>query len=229
MKKIIIAVDGYSSCGKSTMAKSLARKIGYVYIDSGAMYRACTLFYLRKGIIRNGKFNTEEVIQTLQQIRLEFRVNPDTGLSEIYLNGQNVEKEIRGMDVASSVSSISAIPEVRQSIVALQRSYGREKGIIMDGRDIGSNVFPNAELKIFMTAREEIRARRRYEELQLKNMPVSMEDVRSNLALRDHEDTHRKHNPLIQAPDALVLDNSELSPEEQLNKAYQWFLGRMNC
>lgn len=222
MKKIIIAIDGYSSCGKSTIAKGLAKKLGYIYIDSGAMYRAVTFYCLENGVIRDGKFLAADAVAALDKIHLEFRTNPRTQASEIYLNGRNVEKEIRQMDVSNYVSPVSAIKEVREKISALQRKFGDQKGIVMDGRDIGTNVFPHAELKIFMTADEDIRAQRRWKELAEKDVTVTLEEVKANIAARDHEDTHREHNPLRQAPDALVLDNSFLSIEEQLDIAAKW-------
>lgn len=226
-KKIVIAIDGYSSCGKSTIAKDLAKKLGYVYIDSGAMYRAVTLFCLENRIINNGKFFAEDIISAMDKIHLKFKTNPQTNVSEIYLNGRNVENEIRQMDVSNYVSSISAIKEVREKISAMQRNLGKQKGIVMDGRDIGTNVFPDAELKIFMTADENIRARRRWKELRQKGMNVSLEEVKNNIAARDYEDTHRKHNPLKKAEDALVLDNSFLSIKEQLEIAVKWAESRM--
>ncbi len=219
MRKITIAIDGYSSCGKSTVARGIAKKLGYIFIDSGAMYRAVTLYCLRNHIIREGKFDAREVVKALDQIHLEFKLNADAGSSEMYLNGMNVEKEIREMDVSSFVSPISAIKEVRDKVVALQRRFRDSGGIVMDGRDIGTNVFPDAELKLFMTANEEVRAKRRWKELDAKGMNVSLEDIRQNLAQRDHEDTHREHNPLRQAADAVVLDNTNMSLDEQLDLA----------
>ena len=217
MKRITIAIDGYSSCGKSTLAKALAAKLGYSYVDSGAMYRAVTLYCLEHGIIKDGAFDKSEVTKILGDIHLTFHFNPHTGHSETFLNNENVEKKIRGMDVSAHVSPVSKIHEVRVQMVALQRKMGKKKGVVMDGRDIGTNVFPDAELKIFMTADPEIRAQRRHGELVARGMKISMEDVRNNLASRDHEDTHRKENPLVKAPDAIVLDNSDLSREEQLD------------
>ena len=219
MRKITIAIDGYSSCGKSTVAKGLAGKLGYAYIDSGAMYRAVTFYCLQEDIIKNGKFNEEKVVDALKDIQLEFRLNDKIGLSEIYLNGMNVEENIRDMHVSNYVSPVSAIKKVREKIVAMQRKFGVAKGIVMDGRDIGTNVFPDAELKIFMTADENIRAERRWKELKEKGIAVSMEEVKKNIAQRDYEDTHRQHNPLRKADDAIVLDNSKMTIEEQLNFA----------
>ena len=222
MGKITIAIDGYSSCGKSTIAKGLAKKLGYTYIDSGAMYRAATLYCLHNKIIREGKFIEREVLDAMNKIHLEFRMNTETHVSEIHLNAKNVEKEIRETDVSNYVSPISAIKGVRDKIVALQREFGSKKGIVMDGRDIGTNVFPIAELKIFMTADEKIRAERRWKELMANGINVSMEEVKNNISYRDYEDTHRVHNPLRKAADAVVLDNSNLTLQEQLELAFKW-------
>lgn len=219
MRKITIAIDGYSSCGKSTVARSIAKKLGYLFIDSGAMYRAVTLYCLRNHIIREGKFDAAEVVKALDTIQLEFKLDAEAGSSEMHLNGMNVEKEIREMDVSSFVSPISAIKEVRDKVVALQRKFRDSGGIVMDGRDIGTNVFPDAELKLFMTADEDVRAQRRWKELDAKGVNVSLEDIRQNLAQRDHEDTHREHNPLRKAADAVVLDNTKMDLEEQLDFA----------
>jgi len=220
-RKIIIAIDGYSSCGKSTLAKALARHLSYVFIDSGSMYRAVTWCLL------NQNFKPEEVQamphallkMLLDDIHISFSVNPDTGLSEVYLNGQMVESLIRTLQVSDQVSAISAIPEIRHRMVALQQSYGRDKGIVMDGRDIGTTVFPNAELKLFMTANNEVRARRRFDELKAKGYSVTMEEVYRNIEERDYADTHRSESPLRQAEDAIVLDNSNLNEQEQLDFA----------
>jgi len=219
--KIIIAIDGYSSCGKSTLAKALAMNLSYVFIDSGSMYRAVTWYLL------NHNISTEDVIaltpeqlkELLDEIHISFSVNPDTGLSEVYLNGLNVESLIRTLQVSDRVSAVSAIPEIRHRMVALQQSYGRDKGIVMDGRDIGTTVFPDAELKLFMTANKQVRARRRFEELTAKGYTVTMEEVYRNIEERDHADTHRKESPLRQAPDAIVLDNSDLNEQQQLEFA----------
>lgn len=216
MKRITIAIDGYSSCGKSTIAKAVAAKLGYSYVDTGAMYRAVTLYCLEHGILKDGAFDEHEVVLALADIHLTFKFNPVSNSSETFLNGKNIEKEIRGMSVSSSVSPISKIHEVRVKMVALQREMGKDKGVVMDGRDIGTNVFPDAELKIFMTADPYVRAQRRYDELLAKGMKVSMDEIRDNLASRDHEDTHRKENPLLRASDAIELDNTDLSREEQL-------------
>ncbi len=219
MNRITIAIDGYSSCGKSTLAKQLAKKLGYSYIDSGAMYRAVALWCLENNAIENGVPDTEKIISSLDTIKIEFRFHPKIQSSQTYLNGINIEKEIRGMAVSVIVSKISSIKEVRQKMVALQRKFGEDKGVVMDGRDIGSVVFPNAELKLFMTADPAIRAKRRYDELKAKGTEVSLEEIVENLRLRDYEDTTRKENPLIQAADAVVLDNSNLTPEEQFEIA----------
>lgn len=216
MRRITIAIDGYSSCGKSTLAKALAAELGYSYVDSGAMYRAVTLYALQHGIIKDGAFSEKEIVNSLDHIILSFQFNANAGTSETFMNGINIEKEIRQMDVSSYVSPVSKIHDVRTKMVALQRQMGKCKGVVMDGRDIGTNVFPDAELKIFMTADPDVRTQRRLDEMKSKGMVVSRDDVRRNLMERDHEDTHRKENPLIQAPDAVVLDNSELSREEQL-------------
>lgn len=221
MNKITIAIDGYSSCGKSTLAKQLAKKSGYSYIDSGAMYRAVALWCIENKAISNGIPDTEKLISNLDNIKIVFRFNEKEQRSETFLNGKNVEQEIRGMAVSEIVSKISSIKEVRQKMVALQRKFGEDKGVVMDGRDIGSVVFPNAELKLFMTADPAIRAKRRFDELKAKGTEVSMEDIIENLRLRDHEDTVRKENPLVKAEDAVVLDNSDLSPEEQFNVAWK--------
>lgn len=219
MRKITIAIDGYSSCGKSTVAKGLAKKLGYIYVDSGAMYRAVTFYCIQKKIIKNGSFHEKDVVDAMKEIHLKFAFNPLTQVSDIYLNGVDVEKEIRTMEVANMVSPISALKGVRSEIVVLQRAFGKNKGIVMDGRDIGTNVFPDAELKLFMTADENVRAERRWKELSAKGLSISLEEIKKNLAQRDHEDTHREHNPLIKAPDAILLDNTSLSLDEQLDFA----------
>ncbi len=215
-EKITIAIDGFSSCGKSTLAKALAKKLNYKYIDSGAMYRAVTLYALDKGIIKDNVLNIPFLVANLDDIHIDFRFNPDTQKSETLLNGKNVEDRIRQADISALVSPVSAVKEVRLKLVELQRSYDEHKGLVMDGRDIGSNVFPGAELKLFMTADPDVRAQRRYDELTAKGYSISIIDVRQNLAERDHIDSTRADNPLTQAPDAIVLDNTELTPEEQL-------------
>ena len=216
MTKITIAIDGFSSCGKSTLAKALASKLGYAYVDSGAMYRCVTLYALRKGVIKDHSFQESDVVKLLNDINLSFHFNPNTKSSETYLNGENVEKEIRQMVVSENVSKVSAIHDVRVKMIAIQRELGKNKGIVMDGRDIGTNVFPYAELKLFMTADTDIRTQRRFDEYSSKGQHISFSDVKLNLIHRDHEDTHRSENPLIQAEDAIVLDNSELTREQQL-------------
>jgi cytidylate kinase len=216
MTKITIAIDGYSSCGKSTLAKALASKLGYAYVDSGAMYRCVTLYALRKGVIKDHSFQENDIVKLLDEIVLSFHFNPATKSSETFLNGDNVEKEIRKMIVSENVSKVSAIYDVRFKMIAIQRDLGKNKGIVMDGRDIGTNVFPDAELKLFMTADTDIRTQRRFDELSSKGQHISFSDIKANLIYRDHEDTNRKENPLTQATDAIVLDNSELTREQQL-------------
>ncbi|MCD7973917.1 MAG: (d)CMP kinase [Candidatus Azobacteroides sp.] len=215
MKKITIAIDGFSSGGKSTMAKELARKIGYIYIDTGAMYRAVTLYCLMNNLIKDNVINREKLKKEIDNIKIDFHLNPETQLPETYLNGKNVEKEIRGMEVSRNVSNISAIGFVRTAMVKQQQEFGKSKGVVMDGRDIGTVVFPDAELKIFMTAAPEIRARRRYEELTAKGEKVSFEEILENVKQRDHIDQTREESPLKQAKDAIVLDNSNMTKEEQ--------------
>ena len=215
MKKITIAIDGFSSCGKSTMAKDLAREIGYIYIDSGAMYRAVTLFCLDNGLFTGDDIDTERLEQEMGNIHISFRLNPETGRPDTYLNGVNVENRIRSMEVSAHVSPVAALPFVRQALVAQQQQMGREKGIVMDGRDIGTTVFPDAELKVFVTASPEIRAQRRYDELKAKGQPADYEDILANVKQRDDIDQHRAVSPLRRADDALLLDNSHLTIAEQ--------------
>ena len=215
MKKITIAIDGFSSCGKSTMAKDLAREIGYIYIDSGAMYRAVTLFCLDNGLFTGDDIDTERLEQEMGNIRISFRLHPETGRPDTYLNGVNVENRIRSMEVSAHVSPVAALPFVRQALVAQQQQMGREKGIVMDGRDIGTTVFPDAELKVFVTASPEIRAQRRYDELKAKGQPADYEDILANVKQRDDIDQHRAVSPLRRADDALLLDNSHLTIAEQ--------------
>lgn len=224
MKKIIIAIDGFSSCGKSTMAKDLARKIGYVYIDSGAMYRAATLFALQRGFIQNGQLDADALRTHLGEIHIEFHINPQTGLPETYLNGENVEKAIRTMEVSGHVSPVSALAFVRKAMVEQQQAMGRKKGIVMDGRDIGTTVFPDAELKIFVTASPEVRAQRRVDELMAKGDQVSFEEVLENVKTRDYIDQTREESPLRKADDALLLDNSHLTIAQQ----DEWLLEQFN-
>jgi len=219
--KINIAIDGYSSCGKSTLAKELAQKLDYVFIDSGAMYRAVTLFALQNGIV-NGELDENKLISRLAEIEIKFEFNTSSSASDVLLNGENVETEIRKMQVSDYVSPVAAVKEVRLKLVELQQKMGINKGVVMDGRDIGTVVFPNAELKIFMTANNEIRAKRRFEELQSKGEKPSLERVKANLEKRDFIDTNRKADPLRQAADARVLNNSDLSREEQLSLVLKW-------
>ena len=215
MKKIIVAIDGYSSCGKSTMAKTLARKIGYTYIDSGAMYRAVTLFALENGIITGSDVDAPGLEKRLNEIKITFSTDKETGSNITELNGKDVERRIRTLEVSSHVSAIAALPFIRTFLTAQQRSLGKQKGIVMDGRDIGTTVFPDAELKIFVTASAEVRARRRYDELQAKGERASYEEIIENVKQRDYIDTHREVSPLTQAPDAVVLDNSFMTLEQQ--------------
>jgi len=219
--KINIAIDGYSSCGKSTLAKAIAKQLDYVFIDTGAMYRAVTLFAIENKLI-NGVLNEIELISRLPQIEITFEFNKERGASDILLNGKNVETEIRQMKVSEKVSLVAAVKEVRKKLVELQQKMGNKKGVVMDGRDIGTVVFPFAELKIFMTANKDVRANRRFEELQLKSEKTTLELVKANLEQRDYIDTNRKEDPLRQAEDAKVLDNSELSREEQIVIAMSW-------
>jgi cytidylate kinase len=219
MKKIIITIDGWSSCGKSTLARQLARKLDYTYIDSGAMYRAITLYFLRNHVDWE---SVREVKQALRNIELEFRYNPKSAKTEMYMNGENVEYVIRDMVVAEKVSDVAAIKEVREFAVEQQRIMGKGKGIVMDGRDIGTTVFPHAELKIFMTADNAVRVERRFKELFEKNPNVSLDEVKNNLEMRDYIDSNREFSPLRQAKSAVVLDNTNLTPEEQLKLAFKW-------
>jgi cytidylate kinase len=219
MNKIIITVDGWSSCGKSTMARQLARELQYVFIDSGAMYRAITLYFIRKGV---DLLSPQAVQDALKEINLTFRFNAANGNNEILLNGEIVENFIREMDVAQKVSEVAALKAVRDFAVAQQKMIGRDKCIVMDGRDIGTAVFPEAELKIFMTADQEVRVQRRLKELQAKNSTITIEEVRTNLAERDLADSTREISPLRKAADAVVLDNSALSPEQQLALSLKW-------
>ena len=222
-KKITIAIDGFSSTGKSTVAKQLARRLGYVYVDTGAMYRAVTLFAMRNSLVTDEDLETEALIEHLPFLRLGFVFNPEAGFGEMYLNGENVEREIRQMGVSKYVSRIAAVPEVRQLLVAQQQEMGKEKGIVMDGRDIGTVVFPDAELKIFMTATAEERAQRRYRELRERGEAVTYEAVLENVEQRDKLDTTRKDSPLKKAEDAIQLDNSNLGLEEQFKKILDLF------
>lgn len=216
MDPIIIAIDGYSSCGKSTLAKALAKELGYVYMDTGAMYRAVSLYILRHNIPIEA-LAPKEVKEILNQIDIQFVWMEDKGISETFLNGENVEKEIRGKEVSEKVSQVAQIKTIRERMIELQRKAGLHKGLVMDGRDIGTMVFPDAEIKIFMTADPEIRAERRFKELEAKGEEISLDEVRDNIRLRDYNDTNRKENPLVQAEDAIVLDNSHLNHQEQLD------------
>lgn len=218
--KIVIAIDGFSSCGKSTFAKAIARRLGYIFIDTGAMYRAVTLYALEHGAIRSGMVDDDAVVRLLPEIHIDFRFNPERGASDIYVNGDLVEGKIRTIEVSNCVSPVSAIPEVRQKLVAMQQEMGRNRGVVMDGRDIGTVVFPDAEMKLFMTADPAVRAQRRYKELQEKGMPVSLEEIERNVRERDKADMSRAVSPLRQAEDAIVLDNSHMTVEEQM----EWFL-----
>ncbi len=216
MKKITIAIDGHSSCGKSTMAKALARKVGYVYVDTGAMYRSVTLYALRHGLFNaDGSIKAAELEAQMPNIHITFQLNPETGRPDTYLNGERVEDLIRSLEVSNHVSPIATLPFVRTAMVAQQQQMGREGGVVMDGRDIGTVVFPNAELKIFVTASAEVRAQRRYDELQEKGMPADYEAILKNVQERDYIDSHREVSPLRQADDALLLDNSHMTIDEQ--------------
>jgi cytidylate kinase len=219
LKKLIITIDGWSSCGKSTLAKQMARVLGYVYIDSGAMYRAITLYFLRNHIDWTDQ---HQVRNALQDIKISFEFNPKSEKSEIYLNGENVEYVIRDLVIAEKVSEVAAIAEVRTFAVAQQQEMGKRKGIIMDGRDIGTTVFPSAELKIFMTADSAVRVERRFREMYEKNPNVTIEEVKNNLEMRDYIDSNREISPLRMADDAILLDNTNLSMEQQLETALEW-------
>lgn len=212
MEKIIIAVDGYSSGGKSTFAKAVAAQLGYIFIDTGAMYRAVTLYAMQNGI----EDDPAALVAALPDVHIEFRFNPQTGRSDVYLNGENVEAEIRRIDVSSRVSAVSSIPQVRAKLVAMQQEMGRAKGIVMDGRDIGTVVFPEAELKIFMTADPHVRAERRYKELMAKGEQVSLAEIEENIRERDRQDETREVSPLRRAEDAVLLDNSYMTVEQQM-------------
>ena len=221
--KIIIAVDGFSSCGKSTFAKAIAARLGYIFIDTGAMYRAVTLFALEQGAIRSGIVHEDEVAALLDRIAITFRFNPERGASDIYVNGDLAEGKIRTIEVSNCVSRVSAIPEVRAKLVAMQQEMGRRKGVVMDGRDIGTVVFPDAEMKLFMTADPKVRARRRYDELRAKGDEVTLEEIERNVVERDKADMSRRVSPLRQAEDAIVLDNSRMTVDEQM----EWSMARL--
>lgn len=215
MKKITIAIDGFSSCGKSTMAKDLAREIGYIYIDSGAMYRAVTLYSIENGIFQGNGIDTERLRKEIDNIHISFQLNPETGRPDTYLNGVNVENKIRNMEVSSHVSPIATLGFVREAMVAQQQAMGNSKGIVMDGRDIGTTVFPDAELKIFVTATPEIRAQRRYDELKAKGQEASFDEILENVKQRDYIDQNREVSPLRKADDALLLDNTDMTIPQQ--------------
>ena len=219
-KKIIIAVDGFSSCGKSTFAKAIAARLGYIFIDTGAMYRAVTLYALENGAIVSGIVDEEAVCRLLDRIAITFRFNPARGASDIYVNGDLVEGKIRTIEVSNCVSQVSAIPAVRKKLVAMQQEMGRRRGVVMDGRDIGTVVFPDAELKLFMTADPKVRAQRRYDELTAKGQQVTLEEIERNVRARDEADMSRAISPLRQADDAVVLDNSRMTVDEQM----EWFM-----
>lgn len=220
LKKLVIAVDGFSSCGKSTFAKAIARKLQYIFIDSGAMYRAVTLFCLENKMFNGDDVDREKLLKALPQIKINFNYNVATSANETWLNGTNVEKSIRGIEVSSRVSAVSQIKEVRQKLVALQQDMGKEGGIVMDGRDIGTVVFPNADIKLFMTASPDVRAQRRYLELKEKGSEVPLDEIKANNEKRDYIDQNREESPLRKAADAIVLDNSDMTPEQQM----EWFM-----
>lgn len=224
MKKITIAIDGHSSCGKSTMAKDLAKRIGYIYVDTGAMYRSVTLYALRNGLFNaNGTIKEEELKAQMWNIKISFKLNKATGRPDTYLNGENVENQIRTMEVSSHVSVIAALPFVRAALVEQQQQMGAEKGIVMDGRDIGTVVFPNAELKVFVTASPEVRAQRRYDELKAKGMEANFDDILKNVQERDYIDSHRATSPLRKAEGAIELDNSNITIEQQQQWLYDQY------
>ncbi len=221
MQNITIAIDGFSSTGKSTIAKQLAKHLGYIYVDTGAMYRAVTLFTMRNGFIDSEHFDVVALVSKLNEVDISFTFNVELGFAEVYLNGENIEKEIRTLEVSSFVSKVAAIPEVRYQLVKQQQQMGKDKGVVMDGRDIGTVVFPYAELKLFMTASAEKRARRRYDELIDRGDKVTYEDVLRNVQERDYIDTHREDSPLVKADDAIEIDNSDLTLESQFEKVLE--------
>ncbi len=222
MKKIIIAIDGYSSCGKSTLAKQIAQELNYVYVDTGAMYRAVSLYAVQNGFIENNILEVTKLLKALPSITISFSYNLSQNKSETFLNGVNVEQDIRTIEMSNHVSKVAQLKEVRQKMIELQREMGKNKGLVMDGRDIGSVVFPEAELKFFMTASPKIRAQRRFDELNAKGDNVSFDDVMANIVLRDNDDTSRTENPLIKAEDAIVIDNSNITQEEQFQLAISY-------
>lgn len=216
MKKITIAIDGFSSCGKSTMAKDLAKKLGYVYVDTGAMYRAVTLYAMRYGLFNaDGSVNTADLERQMNKINITFKLNKTAERPDTYLNDELVENDIRTLEVSNHVSQIAAVPFIREAMVAQQQRMGKDKGVVMDGRDIGTTVFPEAELKVFVTASAEVRAQRRYDELKEKGMPADFNDILKNVQERDYIDSHREVSPLRKAPDAIELDNSHMTIAEQ--------------
>ena len=215
MKKITIAIDGFSSCGKSTMAKDLAKRIGYVYVDSGAMYRAVTLYAIEQDCFEDDKLDTEKLRGMMNDIHISFKFNPETGKPDTYLNNIVVEDRIRSMEVSERVSIVAALDFVRAEMVAQLQAFGKEKGVVMDGRDIGTTVFPDAELKIFLTASPEIRAQRRFDELKAKGQEASLDEILENVKERDYLDQHREVSPLVQAEDAILLDNSYMTIDQQ--------------
>ncbi|TGV01156.1 (d)CMP kinase [Flavivirga rizhaonensis] len=218
MSKITIAIDGFSSTGKSTVAKQLAKYLGYVYVDTGAMYRAVTFYAMKQGLIEEGDFNVEALIYQLPGIEISFKFNEPLGFAEVYLNGKNVERDIRTLEVSGFVSKVAAVSHVRQKLVEQQQKMGKDKGVVMDGRDIGTVVFPNAELKLFMTASAEKRATRRYQELVNRGDKVIYEDVLQNVQERDYLDSNREDSPLVKAKDAIEIDNSNMTLDEQFDK-----------
>lgn len=225
MKKIVIAIDGHSSCGKSTMAKELAKKVGYIYVDTGAMYRAVALYCMRNDMLdAEGNVLADKLKDAMPQVNVSFRLNEETGRPDTYLNGERVEDIIRSIEVSGNVSKVAAIPFVREAMVEQQRAMGQEKGIVMDGRDIGTTVFPQAEMKIFVTASAEVRAQRRYDELKQKGMPADYEAILKNVQERDYIDSHREVSPLRKADDALYLDNSNMTIAEQ----NEWLMDNFN-
>jgi cytidylate kinase len=227
-KKLIIAIDGYSSCGKSTFARAIAKELNYIFIDSGAMYRSVTLYALRRKYVGTGSIDEQGIVQELNDIHIEFVYNPDIAEYETFLNSENVEREIRGIEVSAHVSRISQIPEVRYRMVELQRQIGVFKGIVMDGRDIGTVVFPDADLKIFMTASVDIRAKRRFDELKAKGLRVDFDEIRKNIISRDITDENRDISPLRRAEDAIILDNSRMTVDEQMTWVFRIIDERIN-
>ena len=227
MNKITIAIDGFSSTGKSTVAKQLANSLGYIYVDSGAMYRAVTLFAMENGFIGDGYFDKDSLVSAIDAIQITFRFNKELGFAEVYLNGENVEKRIRTLEVSNFVSQIATVSEIREQMVLQQQAFGKDKGVVMDGRDIGTVVFPEAELKLFMTATAEKRAQRRYDELIARGDEVNYDEVLVNVQTRDHIDSTRKDSPLIKAEDAIEIDNSDMSLDEQFEIVHELALEKI--